>query len=175
MGPQAHKAFLRHFHLDLLDFAELAVGDKLLEFAHHRVTGVVVRGAEETFRFGDDLRNRFAFFDAGRKRLFANHGESGLERIDDDILVQVRRCEHHHGVELALFGFQKFAVVGVGTFLGDAPGFCGLLVRFGVCTERARHQLEMPVHLACRLVDFADGRIDTASDKGDLVRFLLHI
>ena len=173
--PQAHEAFLRHFHLHLLDLAELAVGDELLEFTHHRVTGVVVSGAEETFRFGDDLRNRFAFLDARGEGLFADDGEPGLECVDDDILVQVRGREYHDGIELALFGFQEFAVITVSAFWGYAPGCGGLLVRLGVGAERARHEFEMPVHLACRFVDFADGRIDTASDKGDLVGFLLHV
>ena len=75
--PQSHKAFLRHFDLHLLDFAELSVGNKLLEFAYHRVAGVVVRGAEKPFCLGDNLGDFFAFFKAGGERLFTHHGEPG--------------------------------------------------------------------------------------------------
>ena len=174
MGTQAHEAFLRHFHLHLLYLAELAVGDELLEFAHHRVAGVVVRGTEESFCIGDGLRDGFAFCNARGERLFAYHGEPGVQRVDHDVLVQVGRREHHHCVELALFGLQQVAVVAVGAVGGDAPGAGGLAVRFGVGAERARYEFEVPVHLACRLVDFTDGRIDAATDKRNLVRFLFH-
>ena len=174
-GPQAHEAFLRHFHLHLLDFAELAVGDELLEFAHHRVAGVVVRGAEKSLRLGDGLCDGLALFDARCKRLLAYHGVARLQRVDDDFFVEVSRREHHDGVEPALFQLQQFRVARVRALGRYAPDLGGLLVRLGMRAESARHQLEMPVHLACRLVDFADGRIDTAADKGNLVRFLFHV
>ena len=175
MGSEAHEAFLRHFHLHLLDFAELAVGDELLEFAHHRVTGVVVRGAEKSLGFGDDLRYRLAFFKTCGERLFANDGETGVQRVDNDILVQVRRREHHDCVNLAFFGLQQFAVAGVGAAVGHAPGAGGFAVCIGVGAERACDEFEMTVHLACRLVDFSDGRVYTAPDKRYLVWFRLHI
>ena len=174
MGPEAHEAFLRHLDLHLLDLAEPAVGDELLEFAHHRVAGVVVCGAEESFGVGNGLCDGFAFRDTRGKRFFANHGEPGVQRVDDDILVQVGRREHYHCVEFAFFGLQQVAVAAVGAVGGDAPGAGGLGVRFGVGAECARYELEMAVHLACRLVDFSDGRVDAAPDKRNLVRFLFH-
>ena len=105
-GTEAHKAFLWHFDLHLLDFSELSIGDELLEFADHRVTGVVVRGAEKSFCLGNNFCNGFAFGYACGERLFTNDGVTCSEGFDDDVFVVVCRCEHYDGIEFAFFGLQ---------------------------------------------------------------------
>ena len=105
VGAQTHKAFLRHFDLHLLDFAELAIGDELFELTHHGVAGVVVGGAEESFGFGDDFCDGFAFGHAGGERFFTNHRETGVQRVNHDILVVIGRRKYYDGIEFVLFGF----------------------------------------------------------------------
>ena len=136
---QAHKTFLRHLDLHLLYLAQLAVSDKLFEFTNHGVASVVVGGTEEPLGVGHGLSDVIPLCNTGGERLLANYGETCVQSIDNDILMIIGRRQHHHGIQLALFGLQQVTIISVGAIVSNAPSAGGLAVRFSVGAERARH------------------------------------
>ncbi len=149
------------------DRAQLARRDHLARLAHHRVSRVVVRDAEDETGAPHRLHQVERVRDGGGYRFVADHIDTAVEeRAGDGVVAVVRRDDAH---DLNAIGSLRFCSRHLGeACVNSGPREAEIGARlFGalrIGRERARDQLVLAVHAGAEPVHAADERATPAAD-----------
>ena len=162
----AQEAFLRHFRLEVQNFAQHPIANDPSQFPHHGIPGIIVNHSKEPFVFSTNLPNSPSLLARHRKCLFTNHRHSPPQTLQDHFTMIGRGRENGNGIQVVAFMIQKLREVTETPFPSHTINFGRFCIHIRLPAECPGLQIPEPVHSGGNKVGIAHGRIWRAAHEG---------